>query len=84
MSDKIDFQSLSFGMRRIGWIRFWVQSILGVVVAAVLLFSNVVNNSEGQLGLAPGLSLTPVEPDLFWRGNLEDLPKINNSFVNLS
>jgi len=29
-----------------------------VVVAAVLLFSNVVNNSEGQLGLAPGLSLT--------------------------
>jgi len=26
-------------------------------VAAVLLFSNVVNNSEGQLGLAPGLSL---------------------------
>ena len=58
MSDKMDFQSLSFGMRRIGWIRFWVQSILGVVVAAVLLFSNVVNNSEGQLGLAPGLSLT--------------------------
>ena len=60
MSDKMDFQSLSFGMRRIGWIRFWVQSILGVVVTAVLLFSNVVNNSEGQLGLAPGLSLTTV------------------------
>ena len=58
MSDKIDFQSLSFGMRRIGWIRFWVQSILGVVVMAVLLFSNVVNNSEGQLSLTPGLSLT--------------------------
>jgi hypothetical protein len=57
MSDKIDFQSLSFGMRRFGWIRFWVQSILGVVVGAVLLFSNVVNNSDGQLGLAPGLSL---------------------------
>jgi len=30
------------------------------------------------------ISLTPVEPDLFWRGNLEDLPKINNSFVNPS
>jgi len=60
MSDKMDFQSLSFGMRRIGWIRFWVQSILGVVVAAVLLFSNVVNNSEGQLGLTPGLSLTTI------------------------
>ena len=61
MSDKIDFQLLSFGMRRVGWIRFWVQSILGVVVTAVLLFSNVVNNnSEGQLSLTPGLSLTSI------------------------
>ena len=72
MSDKIDFQSLSFGMRRIGWIRFWVQSILGVVVAAVLLFSNVVNKSEGQLGLAPGLSLTTISLILLlfslWQG----------------
>ena len=68
----MDFQSLSFGMRRIGWIRFWVQSILGVVVAAVLLFSNVVNNSEGQLGLAPGLSLTTISLILLlfslWQG----------------
>ncbi len=30
------------------------------------------------------ISLTPVEPDLFWRGGLELLPKINNSFVNPS
>ena len=61
MTDKIDFQLLSFGMRRIGWIRFWVQSILGVVVTAVLFFSNVVsNNSEGQLSLTPGLSLTTI------------------------
>jgi len=30
------------------------------------------------------ISLTPVEPDLFWRCNLDDLPKINNSFVNPS
>ena len=72
MSDKIDFQSLSFGMRRIGWIRFWIQSILGVVVTAVLLFSNVVNNSEGQLGLTPGLSLTTISLILLlfslWQG----------------
>ena len=61
MSDKIDFQSLSFGMRRIGWIRFWAQSILGVVVAAVLLFSNVVNNnSEDQVTLNLGLSITTI------------------------
>ena len=61
MSDKIDFQSLSFGMRRIGWIRFWIQSILGVVVTAVLLFSNVVNNnSEDQVTLNLGLSITTI------------------------
>ena len=30
------------------------------------------------------ISITPVEPDLFWRGNFDDLPKINNSFVNPS
>ena len=73
MSDKIDFQSLSFVMRRTGWIRFWVQSILGVVVTAVLLFSNVVNNnSEGQLSLTPGLSLTTISLMLLlfslWQG----------------
>ena len=61
MSDKIDFQSLSFGMRRMGWIRFWAQSILGVVVTAVLLFSNVVNNnSEDQVTLNLGLSITTI------------------------
>ena len=30
------------------------------------------------------ISLTPVEPDLFWRGSLEVLPKINTSFINAS
>ena len=73
MVDKMDFQSLSFGMRRIGWIRFWIQSILGVVVTAVLIFSNVVNNnSEGQLSLTPGLSLTTISLILLflslWQG----------------
>ena len=61
MSDKIDFQSLSFGMRRMGWVRFWAQSILGVVVTAVLLFSKVVdNNSENQVTLNLGLSITTI------------------------
>ena len=73
MSDKIDFQLLSFGMRRIGWIRFWIQSILSVVVTAVLLFSNVVNDdSAGQLSLTPGLSLTTLSLSLLfislWQG----------------
>ena len=73
MVNKIDFQLLSFGMRRIGWIRFWVQSILSVVVTAVLLFSNFVSNdSEGQLSLAPGLSLTSISLILLffslWQG----------------
>ena len=62
MADQRDFQLLSLGMRRIGWIRFWVQTILGVVVVGVLLFNNVgsslARNSERALGLGPGLSLT--------------------------
>jgi len=37
-----------------------------------------------SLDLENKISLTPVEPDLFWRGNLDNLPKINNSFVNPS
>ena len=60
MSYKIDFQALSFGMRRIGWIRFWVQSILGVVVMAVLIFSNFVSDSEDKFNLNAGLSLTTI------------------------
>jgi len=62
MADKLDFQLLSLGMRRIGWIRFWIQTVLGVVVVGVLLFNNVgsslARNSERALGLGPGLSLT--------------------------
>jgi len=41
-----------------------------------LLFSNVVNNSEGQLSLAPGLSLTTISLILLllslWQGWLID------------
>ncbi len=62
MADQRDFQLLSLGMRRIGWVRFWIQTILGVVVVGVLLFNNVgsslARNSERALGLGPGLSLT--------------------------
>ena len=62
MADQLDFQLLSLGMRRIGWIRFWIQTVLGVVVVGVLLFNNVgsslARNSERALGLGPGLSLT--------------------------
>ncbi len=60
MQGQLDFQLLSLGMRRIGWIRFWAQTVLGVVVIGLLLFSNVgsMGNSEKALGLSPGLSLT--------------------------
>ena len=62
MADKLDFQLLSLGMRRMGWVRFWMQTVLGVVVVGVLLFNNVgsslARNSERALGLGPGLSLT--------------------------
>ncbi len=62
MADQLDFQLLSLGMRRMGWIRFWIQAVLGVVVVGVLLFNNIgssiARNSERALGLGPGLSLT--------------------------
>ncbi len=62
MADRLDLQLLSIGLRRIGWIRFWIQAVLGVVVVGVLLFNNIggslARNSERALGLGPGLSLT--------------------------
>ena len=62
MADQIDFQSLSFGMRRMGWIRFWIQTVLGTVSAGILLFYQVGGNLEkGVLdaaGLSGGLGIT--------------------------
>ena len=62
MADRLDFQKLSFGVRRMGWIRFWIQVVLGIVVVGVLLFNNIggslARNSERAVGLGPGLSLT--------------------------
>ncbi len=62
MADRLDFQLLSLGLRRVGWIRFWIQTVLGVVVVGVLLFNNIgsslARNAERALGLGPGLSLT--------------------------
>ena len=62
MADRLDFQLLSLGLRRMAWIRFWTQTALGVVVLGVLFFNNIggslARNSERALGLGPGLSLT--------------------------
>ncbi len=62
MAAKVDFQLLSIGLRRMGWVRFWIQTVLGIVVVGVLLFNNVgsslARNSERALGLGPGLTLT--------------------------
>jgi hypothetical protein len=41
MADRLDFQQLSFGLKRMGWIRFWIQVVLGVVVVGVLIFNNI-------------------------------------------
>ena len=41
MPDRLDFQKLSFGVRRMGWTRFWIQVVLGIVVVGVLLFNNI-------------------------------------------
>ena len=62
MADRLDFQQLSFGLKRMGWIRFWIQVVLGVVVVGVLIFNNIggslARNAERAGGLGPGLSLT--------------------------
>ncbi|BEV35718.1 DUF3611 family protein [Synechococcus sp. M16CYN] len=62
MANRFDFQQLSFGLRRMGWIRFWIQVALGIVVVGVLLFNNIgeslARNTKRAVGLGPGLSLT--------------------------
>jgi hypothetical protein len=64
MTDELDLQRLSAALRRVGWIRFWVQVALGVVVVGVLVFNNVggrlAANSARALGLGPGISLTTI------------------------
>lgn len=62
MADSVEMSRISAALRRIGWVRFWSQVTLGVVVVGVLFFSKVGNqlaaNSQRALGLGPGLSLT--------------------------
>ena len=62
MANRLDLQLLSLGLRRMAWIRFWIQTALGIVVMGVLAFNNVggslSRNADRALGLSPGLSLT--------------------------
>jgi hypothetical protein len=62
MVDQLDLQRISAALRRVGWVRFWVQLVLAVVVVGVLLFNSigarVAANTQRALGLGPGLSLT--------------------------
>jgi hypothetical protein len=62
MADPVDLNRISAALRRVGWVRFWSQLTLGVVVVGVLFFSKVGNqlaaNSQRALGLGPGLSFT--------------------------
>ena len=62
MADRLNLQLLSLGLRRMAWIRFWIQTALGIVVMGVLAFNNVGSslsrNADRALGLSPGLSLT--------------------------
>ena len=64
MADRLDIQLISAALRRMGWVRFWAQVVLAVVVMGVLLFSNIGGQIAGgtnrALGLAPGLSLTSI------------------------
>ena len=62
MADPLDLQRISAALRNVGWLRFWTQMALGVVVVGVLLFNNiggrVASNAQRAVGLGPGLSFT--------------------------
>jgi hypothetical protein len=62
MTDQLAVQRVGAALRRVGWVRFWIQLALGVVVVGVLLFNGigarVAANTQRALGLGPGLSLT--------------------------
>jgi hypothetical protein len=62
MVDRLDLQLIAGALRRLGWVRFWAQLVLAVVVVGVLLFNNIggrlAANSARALGLGPGISLT--------------------------
>lgn len=62
MAEPPDLPRISAALRQVGWIRFWIQLALAVVVVGVLLFNNiggrVASNSQRAVGLGPGLSLT--------------------------
>jgi hypothetical protein len=62
MADQLELQRIAAALRRTGWVRFWIQLVLAVVVVGVLLFnsigSRVAASSERAIGLGPGLSLT--------------------------
>jgi hypothetical protein len=57
-----DLPRIATALRMGGWVRFWTQLALGVVVVGVLLFNNVgtrvAANAQRALGLGPGLSFT--------------------------
>ncbi len=61
MADRLDLQLISAALRRFGWVRFWAQVVLAVVVLGVLIFNNIGGQIGGvgkAFGLGPGLSLT--------------------------
>ena len=64
MADRLDLQLISAALRRLGWVRFWAQLVLAVVVLGVLLFNNIGGQigarADKALGLSPGLSLTSI------------------------
>ena len=56
MPDRLDFQLLSSGLRRIGWIRFWTQLTLGVVVVSILIFAGLGAASQESNEQIPGVA----------------------------
>ena len=57
MVDTLDLQRMAAALRRMGWVRFWVQLALGVVVVGVLIFNNIGGQMAANSSRALGLGL---------------------------
>ena len=75
-------------IRRISWFSFWCETILGIVTTIILLFTNDVNNSQGQLGLTSGLGFTTISlivllPSLWYKLLVINITKQNLNKIKL-
>lgn len=55
MADKLSIQKIGEAFRKVGWISFWVQIVLGVISSIILLFASATFSQAGTQN--PGSNL---------------------------